>query len=221
MINKTIYYLLFFFCISIYSQNSISYKGEDINALDENNLQTGIWKLYDDENNIIIENEFKNGKIIGDTKFYKNLKLIAAYNNYDELKIYKDSDTIKAHFFRKTDKNYILIDQNGKELEKEIASFSYLTGLVMPFYYGGNSKLYEFIGNNIDYNKIKKNSGKVIVKFSINTKGQSSNIEIVESTNPELNEEVIRVVSILPRWQPGYQNGAFVNCFYTIPVKIN
>jgi TonB family protein len=221
MINKTIYFLLFFCCISIYSQNSISYKGEEINALDDNNLQTGIWKLYDDENNNIIETEFKNGKIIGDTKFYKNLKLIAAYNNYDELTIYKGSDTIKAHFFRKADKNYILIDQNGKELDKEISNYSYLTGLVMPFYYGGNSKMYEFIGNNIDYNKIKKNTGKVMVKFSINAKGQSSNIEIIESTNPELNEEVIRVVSILPRWQPGYQNGAFVNCFYTIPVKIN
>jgi antitoxin component YwqK of YwqJK toxin-antitoxin module len=64
MINKTIYFLFFFCCVSIYSQNSISYKGEDINALDKNNLQTGIWKLYDDENNIIIETEFKNGRII-------------------------------------------------------------------------------------------------------------------------------------------------------------
>jgi len=30
-------------------QNVIEYKNEQINAIDENGKQTGIWKLYDDE----------------------------------------------------------------------------------------------------------------------------------------------------------------------------
>lgn len=221
MIKKTKYILIVLFCISTYSQNKISYKGEEINALDENNQQTGIWKLYDDEKNILIVIEFKNGEVITDAKYYKDLKLIAAITYNDQLEIYKDSDTIKAKFFRKVDNSQTLVDQNGKELDMETLRYFYLSGQVMAFYYGGNSQMYEFIGNNVDYNTIKNNKGKVKVKFSINAKGQTCNIEIAESTNPELNEEAKRVISILPRWQPGHQGGAFVKCQYEVPITIN
>ena len=213
--------ILLFLCAFCNAQNGIEYKGEIINALDENGKQTGVWKLYDDKNNIMITTEFKNGEIISDTKYYKDSNLIAAYKGDDLIEIYKDKKTITGYFYRKTDGGQTIVNKRGKELDTETLRFFYLSSLVMPMYYGGNTLLYEFIRKNIDYSSIKNNTGTVKVKFTIDIQGNTTDIEIIESTNPELNEEAKRLVKILPRWQPGHQAGAFVKCQYSIPITIN
>lgn len=218
---KKIFVILLFLSINSFGQNHIEYKGEFINALDENNEKTGIWKLYNEEENIIITTEFKNGNFIANTNYYKDSKLVASYKYHDNIEIYKDSKTIKAKFFRKADKSQTLIDPDGKELDSDILKFFYSSGQVMPMYYGGNNQLYDFIKKNIDYKSIKKNKGKVKVGFVIDAKGNTSEIEIVESTNAALNEEAKRIVGILPRWQPAHQGGAFVKCPYMIPITFN
>ena len=51
---KKLLLLTFLICgITSFSQKIIEYKGEKINALDENNNKTGIWKLFDEEKNIL------------------------------------------------------------------------------------------------------------------------------------------------------------------------
>lgn len=202
-------------------QNVIEYKNEQINVIDENGKQTGIWKLYDDDKKIMITTEFKNGEIISDTKYYYDSKLIASYKGNDLIEIYKDGKTIKGYFFRKENGGQTIVDNKGKELEVETLRYFYLSGQVMPMYYGGQALLFDFIGKNIDYKSIKDNKGKVKIKFVIDTVGKTSQIEIVESTNKELNEEAKRIVQNLPRWQPAHQGGAFVRCPYIIPITIN
>jgi len=210
--------LLLIYSITSFAQNTIEYKNETINALDENNNQTGIWKMYDEKKNVLISCEFKDGNLVSDTKFYKDSKLIASYNNRDRLEIFKDSKTIVCNFFRKANKSQTLIDVNGKELDPEIIKYYYQSAEVMPMYYGGTNKLYEFIGHNFNSNG---NKGKVKVQFYIDSKGYASEIEIKESTNPKLDTEAKRIVSMLPRWQPAYQGGRFVRCPYVIPITIN
>lgn len=218
-ITKTL--LLFNFLIfSIFSiaQNTIEYNGEKINSLDENNNQTGIWKMFDEDNNVLISCEFKEGQLISDTKFYKNSTLIASYNNYNKLEIYKDSKTIVCNYYRKDDNSQTLINTNGEELNSEIIRYYAQAAQVMPMYYGGVSKLYEFIGKNFNSNG---NKGKVKVQFYIDSKGFTTQIEIKESSNPKLNDEAIRIIGLLPRWQPAHQGGKFVKCPYIIPITIN
>src|SRR3970282_3051908 len=118
--KKTYLILIFIYSITSFAQNSIEYKNETINALDENNNQIGIWKMYDEKNNVLISCEFKDGNLISDTKFYKDSKLIASYNNKNKLEIYKDSKTIACNYFRKADNSQTLLDSNGKELDSEI-----------------------------------------------------------------------------------------------------
>lgn len=216
---KKLYLILILIYSTIsFAQNTIEYNNETINALDENNNQTGVWKMYDEKNNVLISCKFKNGKFISDTKFYKNSKLIASYNNQDKLKIFKDSKTIICNYFRKADNSQTLIDSNGNELDSEIIKYYYQSAQVMPMYYGGTNKLYEFIGNNFNSNG---NKGKVKIQFYIDSKGYATQIEIKESTNPKLDAEAKRIVSILPRWQPAHQGGIFVNCPYIIPITVN
>ncbi|WP_395054103.1 energy transducer TonB [Flavobacterium sp.] len=219
LLQYTIMFLVINTCS--FGQSEIEYKGETINSLDTNEQQTGIWKLYDEKNNILISTEFKNGNIIADTEYFKDSKLIASCKGNDQLEIYKDNKTIKATFFRKEDGIQTLLGENGKELDYEILRYFYLSSQVNPMFYGGSEKLFQFISDNIDYKSIKNNKGKVKVKFVIDVKGRTSQIEIMESSNPELNSEALRIVSILPRWQPGHQAGAFVRCSYVIPISIN
>jgi TonB family protein len=218
MKKKILLGLLFIFSISSYAQNVIEYNGEKINALDENKNQTGIWKLYDEKNNILITCEFKNGEFISNTNYYKDSKLIASYNNIDKLEIYKDSKTITCNFYRKEDETQTLVGIDGKELDDEILQYFYLNvGEVPAMFYGGTSKLYDFIGNNFNN---KGNKGKVKVLFKIDTKGFTTEIEIESSTNEKLNDEAIRIISILPRFQPAHQSERFVKFSYSIPIVI-
>lgn len=219
-LKKRVFLIAFLICtITSFSQNVIEYNGEKINALDENNNQTGIWKLFDEKNNALITCEFKNGEYSANTKFYKDSKLIASYNNLDKLEIYKDSKTTICNFYRNEDNSTTLVDENGKEIDSETKKYYFFNGgQVMPMFYGGVNKLYEFIGNNF---KSNGNKGNVKVKFKIDSKGFATEIEIESSTNEKLNQEAIRVISMMPRCQPAYQRGRFVKYPYLVPININ
>ena len=211
--------VIFIYSISSIAQNVIEYNGENINALDENNNQTGIWKLFDEKNKILITCIFKNGEFISNTNYYKDNKLIASYNNVDKLEIFKDSKIITCNFYRKEDKSQTLVDLNGKELDSETLQYFYLNVSEVPaMFYGGVSKIYDFIGNNFSN---KGNKGKVIVQFKIDIKGFTTEIEIKSSTNEKLNDEAKRVISILPRCQPAHQSERFVKFSYSVPININ
>jgi len=93
---------------------------------------------------------------------------------------------------------------------------------VMPKYPGGESELLADIYNDLEMPEIvKKNllKEKVIAKFSVDIKGFVSDIEIVKGNYPELNNEVIRVLKSLKRWQPGLRDGEPVKVWYSIPVS--
>ena len=216
--KKTYLILILLYSLTSIAQNAIQYNNETINALDENDNKIGIWKMYDEKNNVLITCEFKDGDLVSDTKFYKDSKLIASFNNQDKLEIYKDSKTIVCNYFRKADNSQTLVDSDGKEIDLEIIKYYGQSAQVMPMYYGGANKLYEFIGHNFNSNGKK---GKVKVQFYIDSKGYATHIEIKESTNPELDSEAKRVVSLLPRWQPAHQGGTFVRCPYIVPITIN
>ncbi|KAF2518354.1 hypothetical protein E0W68_10050 [Flavobacterium salilacus subsp. salilacus] len=203
------------------AQNVIEYKGEKINALDENHQPTGVWKLYDEEKQLMIVTEFENGIPVAPTKYYKGDTLIAVYTYEDGFEIYKDGKTYIADYYRSPDGRRALVDIDGNEIESSVMKYFSDSGQIMPMYYGGQAEMYKFIGENVNRKSIKNNKGKIKVKFVIDAIGETSEIEVIESTNPKLNEEAKRLVSILPRWQPGHQAGAFVKCPYIIPITIN
>jgi periplasmic protein TonB len=43
-------------------------------------------------------------------------------------------------------------------------------------------------------------------------------IEVIRGLNPILDAEAIRVVSTLPAWKPGRQNGVAVLVWFALPV---
>ena len=61
--------------------------------------------------------------------------------------------------------------------------------------------------------------GRVIATFVVMKDGSISNVKVVKSVSPELDTEALRVLSAMPNWTPGMQNGKAVNVKYTVPIS--
>ena len=61
-------------------------------------------------------------------------------------------------------------------------------------------------------------AGRVIVQFVVDKDGSISNPEVVRGVDAYLDKEAIRVISSMPKWRPGVQNGKKVRVKYTVPV---
>jgi TonB family protein len=66
--------------------------------------------------------------------------------------------------------------------------------------------------------KVQHLEGRVIVKFRIDEEGNIEKVSVIQSVSPELDAEALRVVSNMPKWNPGKQNEKPVKMFFTLPV---
>ena len=92
---------------------------------------------------------------------------------------------------------------------------------VEPQYPGGGQELMKFIAENIRYPKEcvdNKIEGRVILSFIVEKDGSVSNIEEMRSPNPLLADEAKRVLTLMPKWTPGMQDGEAVRVRFIIPV---
>lgn len=60
--------------------------------------------------------------------------------------------------------------------------------------------------------------GKVVAQFKINSDGRISDIKIISGITTELDNEVIRVLSSSPFWEPAIKDGKPVAVEYQFPV---
>ena len=93
----------------------------------------------------------------------------------------------------------------------------------MPQYPGGISAMMAFIGENIKYPKDAEDAqfeGRVLCTFIINKRGKVTDVKVVESGGMQsLDDEAVRVVSMMPNWKPGRDKGKPVNVIFTIPIQ--
>ena len=93
---------------------------------------------------------------------------------------------------------------------------------VAPVFPGGFSALSNFISSNVRYPadaEKKGANGKVIVRFVVNIKGKVVDPEITQSIYPSLDKEALRVIKLMPRWEPGKQGGKNVNVRFAVPIN--
>jgi periplasmic protein TonB len=98
---------------------------------------------------------------------------------------------------------------------------AYLNVDEMPVFPGGDEALLKFIAENTHYpEQAKANSiqGRVIVRFMVKADGTVSDVSIMKSIDPLLDNESIRVVSLLPKFTPGKLNGVSVPVWYMVPI---
>lgn len=92
---------------------------------------------------------------------------------------------------------------------------------VMPEFPGGMQELMAYMGSSIQYPEAAKAEGiegKVFVQFVIGTDGKVGSVEVVKGVRDDLDSEAIRVVSEMPNWTPGKQDGKTVKVQMVLPI---
>lgn len=92
----------------------------------------------------------------------------------------------------------------------------------MPRFPGGDQAMMRFIHTNLNYpdSAIKYGiQGKVMVEFIIDETGRVTNARIVRGIGWGCDEEVLRIVNMMPKWTPGKQKGKPVKVRFVLPIR--
>ena len=91
----------------------------------------------------------------------------------------------------------------------------------MPSFPGGQGELMKYISKNLRYPAIAQENGiqgRVICQFVVGKDGQVRDVVVVRTLDPSCDKEAVRVLSGMPKWIPGKQNGKAVAVKYTVPI---
>ena len=137
-----------------------------------------------------------------------------------------DDDTDIEEEFEMKDTD---VDQDTKiifyDIEDETEPDSpiiFSTVETMPVFPGGDLGLRKYIVNHTKYPNIAREGGvegKIYVRFCVNEKGAVEKVSILRGVDPLLDKEALRVVKMLPSWEPGEQGGEKVSVWYTVPIN--
>jgi len=91
----------------------------------------------------------------------------------------------------------------------------------MPTFPGGESELFKFIKKNVEYPQEaieQKLEDKVILVFCVLETGEISNITVARGKYEILNNEAIRVVKLMPKFEPAFDNGKTIRSKFVVPI---
>jgi periplasmic protein TonB len=106
-------------------------------------------------------------------------------------------------------------------LEPPVDDKIFLSVEQLPEFPDGIAQLYKFLSKNIHYPEeaVKANvGGKVFVKFVVEKDGSIGDIQISKGIGFGCDEEAVRVIRLMPKWNPGKQNGKAVRVYYHMPI---
>jgi protein TonB len=93
---------------------------------------------------------------------------------------------------------------------------------VNPEFPGGYPSLVKYLKENIKYPKqaIDNNiEGKVYLTFKVGMNGEISDISVKRGIGGGCDEEAMRVVKGMPKWNPGKQQGKAVIVQFNLPIN--
>lgn len=105
------------------------------------------------------------------------------------------------------------------KVKKRGKDFVYDVVEKMPSFPGGSEALKEYLKKNTMYpNPDACITGRVVVVFVVDEKGNVGDVKVARSVEPSFDAEAVRVVKAMPRWNPGTEKGKAVKVRYTLPV---
>jgi protein TonB len=90
-----------------------------------------------------------------------------------------------------------------------------------PSFPGGEEAMHNFLNENLVYPQQARKiglEGKVYITFVVDEFGNLTHIETPRPLGGGLDEEAIRVMKLMPRWNPGKLKGYPIKVKYTFPI---
>lgn len=91
----------------------------------------------------------------------------------------------------------------------------------LPKYPGGAVEFMKWLTKNLRYPAVarsRKTQGKVVAVFYVEKDGSVTNISVTQSLSPECDREALRVLRMMPKWEPGVQNDQPCRTKVCIPI---
>ncbi|MDE6367697.1 MAG: energy transducer TonB [Muribaculaceae bacterium] len=111
--------------------------------------------------------------------------------------------------------------QSPKKLQDTIPDEVIVTGDFhnIPTFPGGAHAMYKWLSDTLIYPENVVWNGRVVVEFDISEEGDVLNPRIIsKGERPiEIEKEVLRVISIMPKWIPAERNGKPIKASYALP----
>lgn len=92
---------------------------------------------------------------------------------------------------------------------------------VMPSYPGDMAECYMFVARQMHYPEEAEEKGiegRVLIRFVVEKDGRLTNFEVIETPDPLLSDETLRVLKQMPQWIPAKNKGKDVRCRYSMPI---
>jgi protein TonB len=92
----------------------------------------------------------------------------------------------------------------------------------MPSFPGGEESRLKYLQDNIQYPQVAKESGisgTVYVSFVVDSKGKVTDVKTLRGIGGGCDEEAVRVIKLMPMWNPGKQAGKSVRVQFTMPIR--
>jgi len=92
----------------------------------------------------------------------------------------------------------------------------------MPQYPGGQDGMMRYLGSNIKYPEEASEAGiegVVYVTFVVEKDGAVGEARVLRGIGAGCDEEAVRVVRAMPKWEPGMQRGKPVRVQYNLPIR--
>jgi len=93
---------------------------------------------------------------------------------------------------------------------------------VWPSFPGGDTARVKYLAESTRYPSkavYSGTQGTVWVEFVINKKGEIEDAQVIRGIGAGCDEEALRVVKEMPKWNPGKQRGLPVNVRFKLPIK--
>ena len=94
----------------------------------------------------------------------------------------------------------------------------------LPQFPGGAAEFMKWLTKNLKYPasaQKRKVKGKVVAQFIVNTDGTISDLELTERLETTCDQEVLRVLKMMPKWQAGMMNAKPCRTKVCIPIVFN
>lgn len=91
-----------------------------------------------------------------------------------------------------------------------------------PEFNGGMEAFANYLQKNLKYPSAAARAGvegKVFVEFTVGTDGSIQGARTVKGIGFGCDEEALRVINLMPRWNPGKQSGRPVRVRFTLPIS--
>jgi len=108
-------------------------------------------------------------------------------------------------------------------VEEEVSEVEIFTVVEeAPSYPGGDEARIKFLQENIKYPQMARESGiagTVYVTFVVERDGNVTDVKVMRGIGGGCDEEAIRVIKAMPKWNPGKQRGKPVRVQFNMPIK--